>query len=503
MLILTKEEMQRAEQFAVARGTDMFTLMKLAGEALADLVLQYAPPAGKKVLVLCGKGNNGGDGFICARILHEHGALVTMALVQGGVSSPLAGRAFLTVPEEVPVLYSPEDAADEAMESDIIVDAMFGFGFVGAPQGALVPLIRAVNESPAVVFSADLPSGAECDTAAVRGECVQADHTAAFSALKPAHVSYPAKRFCGQVHVCSAGVEEEDLLDAGGSFALLENKTVKKLLPTRDPEGNKGTFGKLLCVCGSVGMAGAAIMAVQAALRCGVGLVYAAVPRALYPVMAPVLPQAVFLPLDEEPDGCLTEESKAALQQMLGQMDACLIGCGLGMKAMDKVQTVLENAECPVVLDADGLNLAAKEPLLLRKRRCPLVVTPHPGEMARLMSRTIPEVQTDRISMAKLFARRYNAVAVLKGAATVIAVGENVLVNPTGNAGMAKGGRGDVLAGLAAAFAAQKMPTEGAAAAAVYLHGLAGDLCEAELTQYAMQPTDLIAHLPEAFKQVL
>lgn len=503
MLVLTSDEMQRAEQRAVERGCSMDELMRLAGYALARLVLAYGSPRGKRVLILCGKGNNGGDGFVCGQVLQKSGARVTIGLAQGEVKTPLAARAIAKLPEEIPVLRRGEQVLAAVEEAEIIVDAIFGFGFRGAPRGELVPLIEAVNRRGVPVFSADLPSGAECDTACVRGACIRATHTAAFSALKPAHVSYPAKRYCGRVHVCHAGIREKELQAEGQQVVLLDAPTVRALLPARDPEGNKGTFGKLLCVCGSVGMAGAAIMSVQAALRCGVGLVYVAVPRELYPVMAPVLPQAVFLLLDERSDGSLTEDSRTRLRLTLGQMDACLIGCGLGMRAADTVRTVLEGAVCPVVLDADGLNLAAREPELLRRRRCPLAVTPHPGEMARLLGSSIPRVQEDRLETAAEFARQYSAVTVLKGAATVIAGEGRLVVNPTGNAGMGKGGSGDVLAGMVASFAAQKLPLAGAAEAAVYLHGLAGDLCAAQRTQYTMQPTDMIDQLPEAFRQVL
>ena len=219
MYILTKNEMQAAEARAVARGVSMKELMRLAGEALARLVLQKAEPRGKRVLVLVGSGNNGGDGFVCARMLHAQGALVTLALVQGGVKSSLAGQAFLTVPEEVPVLYTPEDAADEAAESDIIVDAVFGFGFRGVPDQRLSALFEAVNALHKPVFSADIPSGAECDTGCVHGACIRATYTAAFSALKPTHVSYPAKEHCGEVLVCPAGLLENELRLESGSFS--------------------------------------------------------------------------------------------------------------------------------------------------------------------------------------------------------------------------------------------------------------------------------------------
>ena len=504
MLVLTSEEMKRAEQAAVAQGTTMSRLMQLAGTALAQLVLRYGAPAGKQVLILCGKGNNGGDGFICAGLLHRCGAKVTVALAQREVKTDLAAQAIAKLPPEMPILRRPEQICPALAQAEIIVDAIFGFGFRGEPQGDVALLIEAVNARSVPVFSADLPSGAECDTGRVEGVCVRATHTAAFSALKPAHISYPAKRFCGEVHVCPAGIAPELLRAQAKSCLLLDEAMMRSILPKRNPEGNKGTFGKLLCVCGSMGMAGAARMAVEGALRCGVGLVYVAVPRELYPILAPSLPQAVFLLLDEEADGSLTEESRARLRLTVGQMDACLVGCGLGRRTKDAVRIVLRCASCPVVLDADGLNIAAENLSLLENRSCPLVITPHPGEMARLTGLSVSAVQDARLETAALFAAKSRTITVLKGAATVIAEPNGMLaVNPTGNAGMGKGGSGDLLAGMLASFLAQGVAPVQAARLAVFVHGWAGDLCAEEKTQYAMQPTDLIDYFPQIFKKLL
>lgn len=279
-------------------------------------------------------------------------------------------------------------------------------------------------------------------------------------------------------------------------------KILLKMLPPRDPESNKGDYGRLLCVCGSEGMAGAAAMSTLAALRCGAGIVETALPRSIYPIVAALAPEAVFTLLRESPEGEMTECSGSALASALSRASACLVGCGLGKSRLSRsaVSLMLRRAEVPLVLDADGINLVSEHIDELKTARAPLILTPHPGEMARLLKTTAAEVQKNREQCAESFAREYGVILVLKGAGTLVVSPEGKLYrNTTGNAGMAKGGSGDVLAGMIASFAAQGIPPFQAAAGAVYLHGLAGDLCAAQLSQSAMLPTDLIAKLPELF----
>lgn len=285
----------------------------------------------------------------------------------------------------------------------------------------------------------------------------------------------------------------------------LSMRTVLEMLRPRDPESNKGDYGRLLCVCGSEGMAGAAAMSARAALRCGTGIVEVALPRSIYSIVAPQAPEAVFTLLDPLPEGGLSPACEESLGRALSKASACLVGCGLGTgaAAREEVERLIGASRVPLVVDADGINLVARNIDVLKTVSAPVVLTPHPGEMARLLGTSVSDVQAHRREFAARFAAEHRAVLVLKGAGTLVALPDGRLFrNPTGNAGMAKGGSGDVLAGMIASFAAQGIEPGLAAAGAVYLHGLAGDRCAERLSQTAMLPTDLIETLPSLFSEI-
>ncbi len=282
---------------------------------------------------------------------------------------------------------------------------------------------------------------------------------------------------------------------------MLQEEEVAACFTPRAADSHKGTFGHLLAICGSVGMAGAAILSVRAALRSGVGLITVALPRSIYPIVSAAVPEAVFLPLPETADGKLSEAALAPLVRALSGKSALLIGCGMGRCADTEllVYELVQQATCPIVLDADGLNVIAKHIDILKTAKAPLILTPHPGEMARLLGKTIADVQADRVHIARAFAANYSVTLALKGYHTVVADPEHYRVNPTGNPGMATGGSGDVLAGMVASFAAQGMSPPEAAKCGVYLHGKAGDMAAAKCSQRAMLPTDVIEQLKELF----
>ncbi|HCR44650.1 MAG TPA: hypothetical protein DIV41_08730 [Ruminococcaceae bacterium] len=288
------------------------------------------------------------------------------------------------------------------------------------------------------------------------------------------------------------------------AFVPEENKIpeLRRIIKERPKDSNKGTFGRLMCVCGSEGMAGAAVMSAGAALRCGTGLVDAALPRCIYPIVASRLAEPVFTILDTGHDGKLSEKSEALFLEALAKSTACLIGCGLGKStaAREETAAVLAKSEVPLVIDADGINIISENINILKTARAKVILTPHPGEMSRLLKVPVSLIQSDRKKYASDFSARHNVVLVLKGAGTVVAAPDGRLYeNTTGNPGMAKGGSGDVLAGMTASFAAQGADPFEAAAAAVYMHGLAGDMCAEKLSQSAMLPTDIIDMLPSVF----
>ena len=377
MRVLTAAEIRGLESCAVESGVSMETLMENAGAEVAAAVTEKMDVTGKKTVILCGKGNNGGDGFVAARLLAAEGAKVTVVLMQGAPASDLAKQAYDKMGRGIEIImYRTAGGAVDA--ADVIIDAVFGFSFHGRLPSVMEPLFaRAAENKKAFHISVDIPSGAVCDTGAVEGACFKADLTVTFTAMKPAGVVYPAAGFGGMTVVRQVGIKEEhlEMLPCDTESVLLGN--ICPLFPKRDPEGHKGTYGRLLMICGSVGMAGACIMAARAALRSGVGLLNIAIPHALYPILAPAVPEAIFTLYDP------TEAPGEAVFDAIDKASACLVGCGLGtaLYAVKLVDAVLENAHGTVVLDADALNILAKTPEKLLVPQAPVIITPHPGEL--------------------------------------------------------------------------------------------------------------------------
>lgn len=503
MKLFCREEMQRLEGMAERSGTPLQTLMENAGAALAqETESRCRPAAGKRAVLLCGRGNNGGDGFVCARRLSERGFRCTVLLLLGEPKTPLAAAAFRAMPENVTTL-SVQENREEALsaleKADVILDCVFGFSFRGEFSGDGLDLLELANRRDCLHISADLPSGAMCDTGQVAAGAFRADVTVTFTGKKPANCSYPAREYCGETVIRQVGVSPVLLEAAETRFFETGDDFPRAQLRPLDPQSNKGTLGRLLLVCGSYGMAGACIMAAKAALRCGVGLLHIAAEKSLYPILAQAVPEAVFTVLDWENRRA---ESTERLDRAIEGASACLVGCGLGERAELVCPIIFSHCTVPLVADADALNFAARRPGILEDVEAPLILTPHPGEMARLCGDAVPEIQADRLGAAREKARETGAVVALKGAATVIAAPDGrCAVNPTGNAGMAKGGSGDVLAGMIASLAAQGLLPFEAAVTGVYLHGLAGDLCARRLGQRSMLPTDLLAALPEVLRK--
>lgn len=502
MKLFSKEEMQRIEGMAQRSGVSMETLMERAGTALAEEAeSRLRPLRGKRAVLLCGKGNNGGDGFVCARQLSKKGMSCTVALAQGEPASELARKAFAALPPEVQVLdggQETEAVRRAVSQADVILDCVFGFNFRGELPESLADLFRFAGRRDCLKVSADLPSGVECDTGRASKGAFRADVTVTFTGKKPANSSYPAMEFCGETVVRQVGVPP--VLQEAAETRLVETDAefAHSCLREPDLQCNKGDLGKLLLVCGSYGMAGACIMAARAALRCGVGLLQIAVEKKLYPILAQAVPEAVFLVLDWE--NCRGKSGEQLCRALEGA-SACLMGCGLGELSETVCPVVFSHCSIPLVADADALNFCARHPGILEESELPLILTPHPGEMARLCGDSVAEIQADRLGAAREKARETGAVVVLKGAGTVIAAPDGrCAVNPTGNPGMAKGGSGDVLAGIIGSLTAQGVPPFEAAAAGAWFHGRAGDLCARQYGQRSMLPTDLIGFLPDALR---
>lgn len=501
MKILSSQQMRTLEQSAVNSGSTYTELMEAAGSAAAKRLISLGVNKNSKTAILCGCGNNGGDGFVIARRLFEHGADVSVILCKEPKTDD-ARFNFDRIKDNVKTFLfsnSEEQCLEIIKNADFVVDAIYGIGFRGMLDGVSAKLAKAANASKAKILSVDLPSGADCNSGAVAGECFMADFTCTFSTMKPVHVLYQSIDYCGEVFVEDVGISQKLIKHSDYEMLSTDEYIGSQLLPKRKKSSHKGTYGTLLAVCGSYGMAGAAVMSGMSALRSGVGLLNMALPRSVYSIVAQKLSESVFSPMQENGCGTISAEETDRLKALAEKSTAMLIGCGMGHNSDTETITaeLLKAAKCPVIVDADGINSLVPNIDILRSLKAPVVLTPHPGEMARLLGCSVPQVQNNRKALACEFTKKYNAVLVLKGACTLVSYRGEVLVNLTGNAGMARGGSGDVLAGIIGSLLAQGIEPLRAAACGVYIHGLAGDRCRERLSQTAMLPTDMIDDLKD------
>jgi ADP-dependent NAD(P)H-hydrate dehydratase / NAD(P)H-hydrate epimerase len=491
--LLTAEEMRACEAAAARAGVSTRELMERAGQALAEHAQRLAAPDGR-FAILCGPGNNGGDGLVAARHLALGGRQVLVVLLAQPQALKGDSRANL---EALTAMGGSaagmlEDFAPRA--GDVAVDALLGTGLNRAPEGALADAIHTLWKWRAMgvrVLSADVPSGLASDTGLAFRPAVQADVTVAFGALKVGEALEPGASLCGELHLADIGLAPDDAM-----VSLLEEEDARGWLPQRRADSNKGTYGHLLVVAGSRGKSGAAALAGLAALRSGVGLCTVASPENALSDVLGHAPELMGLALDDDkPLGPLHLE---ALLEAAEGKDALVLGPGIarGKKTHQLISQLLERFPGPVVLDADALNAVAGRLDVLRAAQGPLVLTPHPGEMARLSGLSVAEIQSNRVAVARDFARAHRVVLVLKGARTVVASPDGrARVNPTGNPGMATGGTGDVLSGVCGALLSQGLAPVDAASTAVYAHGLAGDLEQEWRGDLGLIASDLLSGL--------
>jgi NAD(P)H-hydrate epimerase len=511
--LVAAREMRHAEDRAVrALGVSTLLLMENAGRGAAQAVERaLGGVTGRRVAVVCGKGQNGGDGFVVARHLACRGAAVTCWLA--GQAAQVRGDAATNL-ETIMRLGLPvtelRDAADlgalrrALADADLLVDGLLGTGVRGAATGIVADAIAALNASGRPVCALDLPSGIDADRGVVPGPAVRASFTVTFGLPKLALYQSPAAEHAGRVEVADIGIPR-DWLREGVGVALVEAADVRAALPGRPVDAHKGRYGHLLVVAGSVGKTGAAVLACRGALRSGTGLVTAALPASQQPVVAAALAEAMTEPLAETAAQTLSTKALDRLLELAGRADAVVVGPGAGLDAetAEILRALIAGTERPVVVDADALTALAGHLDAARTARGPRLLTPHPGEAARLLGQSAADVQADRIGSVRALAEASGALVALKGAGTLVTrSGGMVTVNPTGNPGMATGGMGDVLAGVAGGFLAQGLDPESALRAAVYLHGLAGDLVAARLGGVGLLAGDLAEALPDAIRQV-
>lgn len=497
--ILTTSQMLRAEQNAVERGETFASLMEKAGTACARIIYEEYCSRPRNILVISGKGKNGGDGFVIARILAEKGCSVKVLLPHGKPRDEISADNYRLLDEKN--IFETADYMPLIREADIIVDALFGTGFSGAIEGETAALVNAVNISGKPVISVDVPSGAVCDSAQISGACFCASLTVAISALKPIHIIKPACEVCGTVRTADIGITAEDMKNNDGTLKVcLEKDDIHLMLPDRPSVSNKGTFGNALCVCGSRNMPGAAKMASRAAVHSGAGLVTLAFPDAAYQAIAPSVLEQVIVPCPSDSQGGFSFSAYEIICEKMKKASALLAGCGAGMspETARLMRKIISHSAVPSVIDADALNALSEDLSVLSRTQAPVVLTPHPGEMSRLTGKSIEEITADPVTCAKEFADRYGCTVVLKGANTVTAAAgrSEVYVNAGGNSGLAKGGSGDLLSGIIVSLAAQGMDISDAAAAGVFIHADCADELADALSERGMSAENILEYLP-------
>lgn len=509
MKIVTAAEMRETDRVTSERfGVPSHDLMENAGTAVAQFLLSRYPSA-NRIGVICGKGNNGGDGFVAARKLHEGGKAVrVLLLAEPKELRGDAAKMFTKLPVTSILARSPEELKQESaravFDSDLLIDAILGTGFRPPVSGLYAAAIAGMNAGPAQVIAVDIPSGADADSMSEQvGGLARADATVTFTAPRPAHVF--GSLTPGTTSVFPIGSPDEAIVSSL-RLNLITPHEIAPLIGPRPAASNKGNFGHVLVIGGSLGKAGAAAMAGFAALRSGAGLSTVAIPKSILSTVAGFHPELMTEPLPETRTGSISLRALRSLNKLAEGMTLLAIGPGISRipETSKLVRALIKKQEPPMVLDADGLNAFAGHASELSGKGRTLVITPHPGEMARLLGSTVAAVQRDRIHVARKFARDHQLIVVLKGHRTLIAdpSGE-VWVNPTGNPGMATGGTGDILTGMVAGLMAQnpKRVLE-AAIAAVHLHGLAGDVAREQMGEHSLVATDLLRALPEAFRRV-
>lgn len=513
MFVVTSNQMYQAECNAVSRGISFPQLMENAGCACAAIIkkqFNINKSNSKKVLVICGKGKNGGDGFVIARKMWEYGCDVTVMLACGEPKAKdaidmyslveTAGIDIVSYNNNLTLLKSYIENAE------IIVEAVFGTGFSGSLNHSLSVLAQAVNSAKAPVIAIDVPAGTDCDSATVQGTVFKADITIAISAYKPIHIMKPCNKYCGKIVTADIGIIKDDFrkLDSVACFTLNASE-IHQMMPKRKIVSNKGTYGHALCVCGSMRMTGAAYLAVGGALRCGTGLVTAAFPQSAYAAIAPKLVEPLLLPLDSSLEGTFSFSAASGILDASNKATAVLMGCGLGFNkdTVRLVTNLIREIKKPLILDADGINALSTNIDILKEAQAPVIITPHPGEMSRLCGKSVAEILANPIATAYEFAKKYGIVVVLKGANTVVCDGktDKIYLNTTGNSGLARGGSGDLLAGMAVSFLAQGISPFDAAVCAVYLHGLCADYVAEKTSMRGMLPSDVLNALPELFSK--
>ncbi|MCX7749018.1 MAG: NAD(P)H-hydrate dehydratase [Clostridia bacterium] len=512
MKVFTPKQMQKADEISIHEiGIPGIVLMENAALSVVDEIIKMLGTADKKnIHLFAGKGNNGGDAFAVARHLHQKGANVTLALL--AQRDKIQGDAKINLDilkkMELDIIELTEEHQLSSFDAklayaDLIVDGIFGTGLKGRVEGFFEKVVELINGAGKPVISIDIPSGIDGETGEVLHVCIKAHKTVTFALPKLGLLIHPGSEYTGNLIVADIGIPQKVIDEIDSKLHITDFDYVKTFMPKRAPDTNKGDYGKVLILTGSKGMTGAGILTSKAALRTGAGLVYTCVPGSLADIYETSSLESVTVPLKDSGSGTLSAECIDELSGLLQKATVIAVGPGLSFNdAIVKiVASVIEKAPVPLIIDADGINALSKDLSVLKKSKVPVILTPHPGEMSRLTGKPIDHIQKDRLQIAGSFAAQWGIILVLKGSKTLIANPQgDIYINPTGNAGMATGGTGDVLTGIIAGLMGQGVDPFQAAVLGVYLHGAAGDCAASKLGEHGLIAGDLIPEIPYVMK---
>ncbi|BCS54511.1 NAD(P)H-hydrate dehydratase [Geobacter sp. SVR] len=512
MKAVTPRTMQEIDRRAIEdEGIPGLQLMENAGRSCVAAIMDESGLQGAgQAVVLAGKGNNGGDGYVIARLLHEQGWRVkVLVLAEQGQITGDAAANLIRLPLAM-ISFCPDESrlaqhGDELCRADLIMDALLGTGLNSTITGVYRTAVELVNSSGRPILSVDIPSGIHGTTGMIMGDAVRASLTVTFALPKLGLILFPGAEHVGKLVVADIRIPPH-IIQAAPGFEILDAAAVRPLLRRRDRRAHKGSFGHCLIVAGSPGKTGAAAMSANSAVRTGSGLVSLTVAASLNPILEVKTTEAMTIPLPDSGSGHLDLSVRAEIEKLLPGRDAVALGPGLDRRPETAllVRSLVETITAPLVIDADGLNAVAEDVgVLLRKKSPSLVLTPHPGEMGRLLGASVPEIEANRIAVAQEFARTYGIYLILKGARTIIASPDGAIaINTSGNPGMASGGMGDVLTGILVSLLGQGYPAWDACRLGVFLHGYAGDMVADDKGEIGMNATDVQEMLPYACKRL-
>ncbi|MCT4619262.1 MAG: NAD(P)H-hydrate dehydratase [Marinisporobacter sp.] len=515
MKIVNGEQIKELDRLAV----DEFCipgilLMEHAGVAITEEVLKSVEKRkNKEVTIVCGLGNNGGDGFVAARHLFHKGIPVKVFIT--GNPAEIKGDAKINydiihkLNIDIQILIGVNNLkkfSDAVKSCRVIVDGIFGTGLKREVDGLIGEIIQTINESGKKVISIDIPSGIGANDGAVYGTAVKADKTVVLALPKIGNLSYPGVDYVGEMILKDIGIPKKAIEKMQFNRNLITEDMVREIMPVRKRDTHKGSYGKAYIVAGSTGMTGAAILSCESALRSGAGLIKMPVPQSLNTIMETRLTEVITVPLPEFKRGVVGISDIEKILKTMEESNVIAVGPGSGRsrELEELLRNMLEHTSTPMVLDADALNALANRKEFLKLIKSQTVMTPHVGEMARLTGLEIDYINNNRIEVATDFAKKWNVVVILKGARTVVAgpKGE-IFINITGNPGMATAGSGDVLTGIVTGLVAQGIDPLKAAAAAVYIHGTAGDLAAKKVGEYGLVASDIVKEVPFAIKEIV